>query len=384
MVYIVFLGAKNVIHQLDQTQFGRTSALFTGIAAYQLSGASVIDGSMPGNIWVDDVESPQSGYMESPEGMFLAGEPGNRAFNCALNEYFRTNLFDVADAITSVWLTYYPPGWGDKLMGLLYPRDLLICPRRHYVCHQLAVDWRARLPEGFSVRRIDADLLAHDQLTIPDHVNDWVMDNWRSVENYMAHGFGFCTIHDQEKRIVSWSLADCVHGEGCEIGIQTLPEYRRRGLATITAAAAVDHALTNGYAWVGWHCNDDNLGSRGVAEHVGFELERHYVTTYAMFNAWDHWAERGWQAFRAGNITATVDCYERVFALRSDVPHYYYALAARANAAAERSDRALRYLREAIDRGPIAPEYLSETPEFESVRDRPEWAVLFDRVRTGR
>jgi RimJ/RimL family protein N-acetyltransferase len=372
-----------VIHHLDQTQFERVRALFTPIAAYQLTAMGVIDGTAPGEIWVDDVDSPQSAYMISPEGMYLAGNPENQVFNRALNDHFRTTLYNVTDEIRSICLVYDPPGWGSKLTGILYPRDLLIYPRRHYVCRALQVDWRAKLPEGFSVRQIDADLLARDDLAISDHAREWVKNNWRTVENYMAHGFGFCTIDEQAHKVVSWSLADCVHGDGCEIGIQTLPEYRRRGLAAITTAAAVDHALANGYAWVGWHCHDDNSGSIGVAEKVGFALERCYVNTYVMVNTWDHLSERGWQAFRAGNYVATTDCYEHAFALQSDVPYYSYALAARANAAAGETDRALHYLAEAIARGPVSAAYLAETPEFESLRDRSEWAALVEKVRAN-
>ncbi len=372
-----------MIHHLDQNQFERTRALFSGIAAYQLSAAAVIDGTMPGDIWADDIESPQSAYMVSPEGAFLAGNPENQAFNRALNDYFRTTLYDVSDDIESIWLVYDPPGWGNKLTGILYPRDLLIYPRRHYVCNTLQVDWRANLPEGFSVHRINADLLARDDLGIPDHAHEWVENNWRTVENYMAHGFGFCTIDDSAHKIASWSMADCVHDSECEIGIQTLPEYRRRGLATITTTAAVEHALTHGYVRIGWHCHEENLGSIGVAENVGFELERCYVNTYTMFNTWDQLSERGWQAFRTGNLAATADCYEQVFALRTDVPYYYYALAARANAAIGESERALRYLGEAIQRGPIAAAYLEDTPEFESLRGESAWAALVTRVRAG-
>ena len=82
-------------------------------------------------------------------------------------------------------------------------------------------------------------------------------------------------------QVVSWSLADCRSGDACEIGIHAVKEHRRRGLATITAAAAVEYALSNGYSMVGWQCSEDNLGSVGTAEKVGFERERDYTMWYA-------------------------------------------------------------------------------------------------------
>jgi RimJ/RimL family protein N-acetyltransferase len=83
---------------------------------------------------------------------------------------------------------------------------------------------------------------------------------------------------------VSWSLADCIVGDACEIGIHTAEDYRRQGLATLTAAATVDGCLARGLTAIGWHCDVDNLGSRGVAERVGFRHERDYVE-YVCFAA---------------------------------------------------------------------------------------------------
>ena len=54
------------------------------------------------------------------------------------------------------------------------------------------------------------------------------------------------------------------------------PAYRRRGLATIVVAATVAHALAAGYHEVGWHCSEDNQGSQGVAEKVGFTLTHRF------------------------------------------------------------------------------------------------------------
>ena len=40
--------------------------------------------------------------------------------------------------------------------------------------------------------------------------------------------------------------------------------------AAVTAAAAVEHALSDGFRLVGWHCDDDNIGSWRTAKRAGF------------------------------------------------------------------------------------------------------------------
>jgi RimJ/RimL family protein N-acetyltransferase len=104
--------------------------------------------------------------------------------------------------------------------------------------------------------------------------------NWGSAQAFLERGFGFVTVGGD--RVVSWSLADCVSGDEAEIGIRTDPLHRRKGLAAITAAAAVEHALGAGLRRVGWQCSVRNVGSVRTAERVGFRLEREYVIHYAM------------------------------------------------------------------------------------------------------
>jgi RimJ/RimL family protein N-acetyltransferase len=127
----------------------------------------------------------------------------------------------------------------------------------------------------FAILPIDPPLLANTDLSIPDHIPAWITSNWGSTEAFMKHGFGFTVMH--QNHLVSWSLADCISGNRCEIGIHTLPEYRRQGLATHTAAATVDYALQHGFTHIGWHTSEDNIGSIKVAEKVGFTRSTDYT-----------------------------------------------------------------------------------------------------------
>ena len=54
-----------------------------------------------------------------------------------------------------------------------------------------------------------------------------------------------------------------------DAGLYTAARHRRRGLATITTAAAIEHGLAHGLAVVNWTCAEDNIGSIKIAERVG-------------------------------------------------------------------------------------------------------------------
>lgn len=260
-----------MLHKLTQNEYDRVRPLFEGLN-YQLITTAVLAGASPGAVWTDGPDQPQTAFMASPEGCFLAGDAGNDATNQALNELIVGDILQRNDAIV---LVPHPDTWGPRLDLVLRGCRSIKEKRMHYRLDQLRVDWRPVVPSGFAIERIDADLLNRPGLTIPEHVTGWIENNWASVDGFLRDGFGFCTV--DRDRILSWSLADCVVGNACEIGIRTVEEYRRRGLATLTAAAAVDHALSQGLSEVGWHCHEINDGSRGVAEKVGFAHERDYV-----------------------------------------------------------------------------------------------------------
>jgi RimJ/RimL family protein N-acetyltransferase len=228
-------------------------------------------------------------------------------------------------------------------------------------------------------------------LEIPEHVKDWMKTNWGSISDFMKKGFGFCMLHD--KRIVSWSIADCVSGNACEIGINTHEDYRRQGLAALTAAAAVDYALSSGFEQVGWHCDAYNLGSIGVAEKVGFKLERKYVQYYACANEAHHLEETAQAHFRAKQYEEAIESYEKFFAtpqeqlpdfLRKVLPQelgVHYFRVASAKAFIGDNHGAMEYLEKAIDNGWLYIGFLKGRKEFEGVHGTPEWNRILEKIK---
>jgi RimJ/RimL family protein N-acetyltransferase len=280
-----------MIYELKQADYHKVKPLFESLATYNVAISALLDGINPGSILVDDPDTPQSAFMQTVECQHLAGNPQNQTFITALNRHFHEHYF--TDDPTSNGDFYFcvPDDWVAPIADVLTPRVPLTVRRRHYSCTQLKyANWREHIPDGFSVRRIDDNLFDSDDLIIPPDILKWMRWNWGNREQYREHGFGFCTLHGN--KVVSWSLADCVSGKRCEIGIRTDADYRQQGLAAITAAAAVDYALTNGFVSVGWHCDDANSGSWKTAEKVGFAKERDYTQYYALFSSVQHLAEQ--------------------------------------------------------------------------------------------
>jgi RimJ/RimL family protein N-acetyltransferase len=266
-----------MISELRPPDYERVRPLLQPLR-YHLTSAAVLNGNSPGRVLVDDPGRPRSAFVLSPEGCYLVGAPHNGPFNRSLNEAIVRERA-LGDDVRVLFLVTHPEGWRRRLSAILDPLPIVEERRRHYVCRTLRRDVPASPPEGYVVRRIDRSLLEDAGVTVPSHVMGWMENNWGSIEHFLERGFGFAAVHGRE--VASWSLADCVSGDGCEIGIRTAPVHRRRGLAAVTAAAAVEHALSRGFAMVGWHCPEDNLGSIRTAQKVGFRRERDYVAHYA-------------------------------------------------------------------------------------------------------
>jgi RimJ/RimL family protein N-acetyltransferase len=370
------------MYKLTPSEYEKVSPLFQGLD-YQLITSAVLCGASPGKIWVDSTRQPRSAFMASPEGYFLAGYQHNDAFNHALNELIlgdvlpdeKSAQFD--DALVVVC---HPGTWEHQFDVVLAGRPPIKRRRIHYLFAKKQVEWKVRAPSGMTVERIDERLLSRPGLSIPEHVMGWMEDNWGSVDGFLQKGFGFCTVHAD--RIVSWSLADCIAGDACEIGIHTAKEYRRRGLATLTATAAVDYALARGLTAVGWHCNEDNLGSQGVAEKVGFEKERGYFEYLVITDEVEHLASHGWYSFRTEKYREAIRWFEQAFAA-GEPPNWSFHTAAQAWAVLGDRDAALQYLARAVDRGWHNATFTQSCKEFEPLHNAPEWDGLLARMEAG-
>jgi RimJ/RimL family protein N-acetyltransferase len=383
-----------MMNELRKRDYERVRPLFEELK-WNLITSAVIEGTSPGRVYVDLVQRPRTAFMCTVEGYYLAGYDSNDAFNVSLNKLIFEKLFGgdtVRKDETDIAIGFHPDSWRDKMPIIFHGRLPLVTARRHYVCSEVKLDhWKDQVPWGFQVQRVDEHMLQTPHLGIPEHLTDWMKTNWGSIGSFLHKGFAFCTLDD--KQVVSWSVADCISGDACEIGIHTHENYRRQGLATITAAATVDYALSNGFQYVGWHCDEYNLPSIKTAERVGFKLERKYIQFYACPNEAHHFEETALTHFRAGRYREAVESYERFFTvpqeqlpnwLREVLPqelgvHYFHVASAKAFTGDKNG--ALEYLEKAIDNGWRHIDFLKDRKEFESVHSTPEWKRILEKMQ---
>lgn len=251
---------------LSPAEFGCAKSLFSELTEMHLFATAVFNHDLPGRIYVDNSENPKSGFMSTKELQFLAGNPDNMAFNSALKQVLRQTIC-IGDApevtLEEIDLTFVGASWLERLPFLFGDWRWPPLPNQagHYRLESLQGNWRENVPDGYTILPLDRQNVAH-------YADDLTQFNVKQFADFGATDFGFCAVWNG--RIVCMCGSDVVSGQACEIGIETLPEHRRKGLATVTTAATVEYALAAGLSDIRWICEVGNKGSVKTAVNVGF------------------------------------------------------------------------------------------------------------------
>ncbi len=261
-----------MLYPLDTPDYARVAPITDALPHY-LSAQAVIAGASPGRVWVDDPAHPRCALIDAPEGWHLLGETVDEGFGRAVGAFYGGDVLPAARL--SRWryscLHCHPAAWHTTIAPLLSA----FAPTwdyQHFLRHRgPCPDWRSLVPAGYELVRVDESFLRSGV----EGAEDFTGHGFWSVADFLERGFGFCVVY--ENRAVGSCTADCVVGDRAEVGVRTLPEHRRRGLATAVTAAAVEHCLARGITHIGWHCWSGNVASLRTAQRAGFvEVLDHY------------------------------------------------------------------------------------------------------------
>ena len=269
-----------MLHQLSPDSFHLAHRLFD--TETRLAVTAALAGESPAELYVDDPAAPQAAIlMLWNHRIYLAGTPIKAAFS----HDFASLLHDRYMPQGKEWLPFgfaidfTPSLWEDSLASLFTDMESLRAEHQYYSIRLRKPIEAPALPEGFVLRKVDEALLAQSSLGNYQSLVGEIHSEAPSVDDFLQHRFGYCLQYGQE--LVGWCLSEYNHGKQCELGIETLEGFQRRGLATATALATMAHAQSVGMSRVGWHCWKANIASSSLARKLGFEhVEDHPVWHY--------------------------------------------------------------------------------------------------------
>ena len=317
---------------------------------FHLALCALINGDSPGEIYLDDKDSPGSLFAMTMGRGYLAGESSNQDFNRALERVLVTEIYPHGiDRGEQGFALFYSPGaWGQALPGEIlediYPRY----ENDYLRCCELSGDWKQVLPAGYDLVEVDQALVENEQLEQHADLIEEIHSECSSTADFLEKRFGFCVL--QGDRIITWCLSEYNSGGRCEVGIATHPDHRRKGLAKAASLALVEKAFALGYHEVGWHCYAGNEGSIATALSAGFEKAVRYPAYWVSYDRSVALGVQGNQRFEQKAYLEAAACYLKAIE-EGGAPAWIYWNAACAYANLDEQGKAFDMLNQAVDHG---------------------------------
>jgi hypothetical protein len=280
--------------ELNEAHYNSVSKLLAGSTYDTVFAYSIIEKRQKGRIFVDDEINPSVALFWHYCGMsVLCGNCNNTAFNKGIQDLllcrFENNQKKISIGIDSFQ-------WKLKIEDLFKSRLLYYyeLENRQDNLDEKAkthIVGRTRLTHKFNKNRFDDfnknnkpdskfALRKIDREIYPRLFGRVIPSfSWDSEKAFFESGTGYCLM-DGDKWACS-SYSTFIGNGQVDIGIETNPEYRRRGLGATTAAAMVTYCLKHGYQPV-WGCLQDNVGSALIAKRVGFDSNGSHLVYFSI------------------------------------------------------------------------------------------------------
>ena len=244
----------------------------------------VLNDSMKGQVWVDNLEKPSFAVVwnDYQKGFQLMGKPVKISEYNNLRLFFDTVIFtflkekginyfecgsDTAE-LTKMLFEIFKDKNMESEQQKVFGLNHIICPNENgkiidYELEIVAID------DVFFLREFDNK----------EYVTNEIIDTWTSKEAYLKNGYGYAAVIGD--CIASRALVTCSYNQHDNIGVDTLEEYRKRGISSKLVYYTLLEARKRDRKNI-WDCSEDNVASERTALKVGFELER--TKTICWFN----------------------------------------------------------------------------------------------------
>jgi GNAT superfamily N-acetyltransferase len=236
----------------------------------------VLEQKVTGKVYVNRLENPSVYYIEHPYGMsLLFGDTGDEAFNLNFIDY-TLNLS--GNRKHYVWMQAYPKSWNDKLESLLGEKLVKAGNFENEVQSKI-VELNTRVnfkfnPDKYNrfrqtltgknyeiVRTDEKMYAAMAGNVVPCHF-------WDNADEFIKNGVGFSLFY--EGKLATTAFSAYIFEGVLELGMETFPEYRGKGLAQLVCSALIDYCIGHNYEPV-WSCRLENIASYNLAQKLGFE-----------------------------------------------------------------------------------------------------------------
>lgn len=243
---------------------------------HQLAIQAALAGEAQSQLFTPAGAGPDWAVLWVCHRVFLGGPPETKTVD-TLRAVLSEEIAPAARARgDKAFVLYYPPEWNNYRVPLLAQLPYSPSRRYYYAGETLPASEPGRdaLPPGLRLAAVDADLLERTELVNYERLAQEMCSERPSVDDFLQRSFSVCLLDGDT--LTGWCLSEYNCGSRCEVGIEVVEDYQRRGLGTTLARALAAEAARRGIDQMGWHCAAHNTASAATARHIGLRLVREY------------------------------------------------------------------------------------------------------------
>jgi len=220
---------------------------------------SVLAGHISGRVYADCYSIPKSFYIAHDYGLsLLFGKTDNKQFNDELMNYFMEN--DGTRA-RDVQVQAFPRKWDNFFDNLITANKAKRYNRLNFTFDENMFIKNNPSFHNNQIKPTTLDMFNNiEGLVVPKEF-------WRDEREFMKKAASYTILVDDKP--ASTAFAAYRHDDLLEIGIETLSEYRGKGLARVVCVALINHCLENKLTPM-WSCRLENTASVKLAKKLGF------------------------------------------------------------------------------------------------------------------
>jgi len=220
---------------------------------------SCLQGHM-GNIFLDNEKNPASAMIEIGDFCFFAGQPNAALLHSLEGE----KLLIPKDGTWGELIERTFDSQVNKIFRYAIKKEPDVFDKAKLTSFINALD------DCYELRMIDKEVyeLARKEAWSVD-----LCSQFKDYADYQRRGLGAAILHNGE--LVAGASPYAVYNDGIEIEIDTRPDYRGKGLATVCGAKLILECLARNI-YPSWDAHD--LRSVALAEKLGYHLSHPYVT----------------------------------------------------------------------------------------------------------
>lgn len=270
-----------MIYELAKEDYPKVKNLFTKLKS-NTAIESIFNYKNEARLFVDNLDQPKSLFiLDSWAYYYLAGESSNIDFNTSLVNFLEKDFFpECIRTNYNTGFAFYPDTeqWCNKIEELFGHLNLEKSGKTYFKFHENCFNknWKNSIPKGYSIKRISSEVI--DSIENNKEFIDYIKFAWETVDKYFSKGFGYCATNEKEFANICISIFASENER--EVGIKTFPDFRRKGLAYVTASAYIEECI-NSNLIPAWSCFSDNEISVKLAEKLGFSVESSHPIYFA-------------------------------------------------------------------------------------------------------